>query len=104
MNQWASWTTHVLSATTLPPNGRAPAAFKIFRAAFTSRCIDKPQSGHECHRSESSLLTPPPHPEHTCEVEWGATRTTVLPAHAALQESMLANGDQPTSEILWARL
>ncbi len=65
---WASWATLELHTSTLTPNGNVLAAFKMFRAALTSRWIERPQSGQWCQRSESSLRTKHPQLEQTCEV------------------------------------
>src|SRR6266852_8049186 len=52
-----------------------------------------------CHRSDRSFLTTAPHPEHSCDVMYGFTKTTVRPAHAALTLTISVNVLHPASRI-----
>src|SRR5258708_36697539 len=54
---------------------------------------------HECLRSERSFLTTAPHPEQSCDVMYGLTKTTVRPAHAALTLTFSVNVLHPASKI-----
>src|SRR5258708_525623 len=53
----------------------------------------------ECHRSDRSFLTTAPHPEQSCDVIYGFTKTTVRPAHAALTLTISVNVLHPASRI-----
>src|SRR5436309_2468343 len=68
-------------------------------AELVSRSSSVP---HEqlCHRSERSFLTTAPHPEQSCDVMNGFTKTTVRPAHAALTLTIAVNVLHPASKIL----
>src|SRR6266705_1190054 len=67
-------------------------------AELVSRSSSVPHV-HECHRSDRSFLTTVPHPEHSCDVRNGFTKTTVRPAHAALTLTISVNVLHPASRI-----
>jgi hypothetical protein len=53
-----------------------------------------------CHRSDRSFLTTAPHPEQSCDVMNGFTKTTVRPAHAALMLTISVKVAHPASGSL----
>jgi hypothetical protein len=69
----------------------------MFRAAFRSRSRISPQCGQTCVRTLKLLRTRLPHPLHSWEVYAGGTASTRLPAHAALQASIVRKAYQPAS-------
>src|SRR5258708_33794473 len=76
--------------------GRVPAErcwypnCKINFAELVSRSSSVPQL-HLRHRSDRSFLTSLPHPEQSCDVLYGSTKTTVRPALAALTLTISVN-------------
>src|SRR2546421_4008747 len=67
-------------------------------AALVSRSSSVPHP-HECHLTDKSFLTTAPHPEHSCEVFLGFTKTTLRPAHAALVLTIRVKVAHPASRI-----
>ncbi len=59
------------------------ASRRILMATLVSLSSSVPHA-QECQRRDSSFLRTVPHPEQTCEVDFGFTNRTVRPAHSAL--------------------
>ena len=62
---------------------------RMLTAAFTSLSAENPQKGHSWMRTDRSLGTGSPHPEHICDVPLGSTRNTLRPAPCALSHILL---------------
>lgn len=77
--------------------------FNMGSAAFPSRLMDKPQAGHPGSRAERGCLPGFPHRLQSCDVCFGSTFPTHLPARAALEGSRATQGVHGCSAIDRAR-